>query len=408
MRTGVKYYILVIILLLSVGTIDANSIKFSNQAKISILTCSPTVDEVYALYGHTGIRVKDDSLAMDVVFDYGLFDFSSNNFIFRFIKGETDYMLGTRTFDHFMFEYYARGVGVEEQVLKFTPEQINEVGNFLFTNALPQNRVYRYNFLTENCSTKPRDIVENAFDQTIEYIPDGTEQTYRDLINESLILNQWVRFGINLIIGAKADKPITQHQKAFLPRYLHRDLDNASYTDPTTKETILILSSSTSLTNPEGKAKELIDAMENHTYKINYPLYIGWILLLLTLVITVTCEVRGYKWLGYIFDYIVFIVSFILGCIVFYLMFFSLHPCVSYNLNLMWLNPLPILFLIFFLFKSTRNYAIYYHFINFVLIFLFIILQLFKIQIVELAVIPYVLILLVRSLSYVYRYRRIM
>ena len=91
------------------------NVRLSDAAEISLLTCSPSDEEAYTLYGHTAIRVRDphpasDSMRpIDFVFNYGLFDFSKPHFIYRFARGETDYMLGGNDFEQFLVAYRARG-----------------------------------------------------------------------------------------------------------------------------------------------------------------------------------------------------------------------------------------------------------------------------------------------------------
>ena len=48
----------------------------SDKAEISVLTCSPG-KELYSLFGHTAIRVHDPEQDLDVVFNYGTFDFDT-------------------------------------------------------------------------------------------------------------------------------------------------------------------------------------------------------------------------------------------------------------------------------------------------------------------------------------------
>lgn len=60
----------------------------SGQAEIYLLTCSPG-QEVWAHYGHTGIRVLDPPTRRDVVFNYGIFDFNSDNFLWNFVRGKS-------------------------------------------------------------------------------------------------------------------------------------------------------------------------------------------------------------------------------------------------------------------------------------------------------------------------------
>ena len=69
----------------------ANAQTFlSEHAKISLLTTMPTDHAVYTLYGHTSIRVQDlvaENEKIDYVFNYGMFDPSIPNFMYRFAKG---------------------------------------------------------------------------------------------------------------------------------------------------------------------------------------------------------------------------------------------------------------------------------------------------------------------------------
>ena len=70
----------------------ASAQQGKDSLRISLLTCWPG-PEVYELFGHTGLRVQRISAEQpfDVVFNYGLFDFSTPHFVYRFTKGETDY-----------------------------------------------------------------------------------------------------------------------------------------------------------------------------------------------------------------------------------------------------------------------------------------------------------------------------
>ena len=157
--------------------------RLSDEAQISILTAAPSDDEVYTLYGHTAIRVKDSLYKLDTVFNYGIFDFSKPNFIYRFTKGETDYKLAAYNFSHYIIEYQMRGSEVTEQVLNLTPEEINKIWNALTVNAQPENAVYRYNFFFDNCATRPVAIVEEQVNGKVKYNNPPEPQTFRDLIN---------------------------------------------------------------------------------------------------------------------------------------------------------------------------------------------------------------------------------
>lgn len=87
-----KKNILFAILFLITTTAFCQSISLSENAKVSILTCG-LGPESYAMYGHTGIRIQDTSKQIDVVYNYGAFDFDTPNFIGKFVKGDLQYFV---------------------------------------------------------------------------------------------------------------------------------------------------------------------------------------------------------------------------------------------------------------------------------------------------------------------------
>ena len=116
---------------------------------LGVLTCSPGA-ESYSLYGHTALRYCNPQTGEDVVVNYGLFDFSSPNFVWRFVLGQTDYMVGAQPTVRFLQDYEAQGREVTEQVLNLTTEESGRLLQFLLWNIRPENRTHRYNYLTNN------------------------------------------------------------------------------------------------------------------------------------------------------------------------------------------------------------------------------------------------------------------
>jgi len=186
------------------------NVRLSDAAEISLLTCSPSDEEAYTLYGHTAIRVRDphpasDSMRpIDFVFNYGLFDFSKPHFIYRFARGETDYMLGGNDFEQFLAAYRARGSEVCEQTLALDSAERQRLLDALVENALPENRTYRYNFFFDNCATRPAAMIERAVNGSIAYEERREVETFRDLINGCTRRHPWLTFGCDLVVGAPA------------------------------------------------------------------------------------------------------------------------------------------------------------------------------------------------------------
>ncbi len=76
----------IILLIGSINTSFGQNILLSKSARASIITCD-TGNETYSLFGHTAIRITDVENNLDVVYNYGAFDFATPNFVAKFTKG---------------------------------------------------------------------------------------------------------------------------------------------------------------------------------------------------------------------------------------------------------------------------------------------------------------------------------
>ena len=362
----------------------------SDSAKISLMTCAPWSGAVYALYGHTAVWVKDDSTHTDVVFNYGFFDSSQPNFIYHFVRGETDYVLGVTSFEDFISEYRSKGVSVWEQPLNLSQGEKQTLWKALYINSLPENRSYRYNFLYDNCATRPRDMVEKYVEGKIIYPKTRDNQTYRNLLHECLHPYPWMEFGIDLIIGAPADRKIDERDKMFLPEYLMRAFEGAivkkndTLRYPLVQQTRVILTS-----NNAAKVSE---------HSIFTPLNMAFALLLITLLLSII-QVNNINngFLIKVFDTLLFGMVGLGGTIVFFLMYFSEHPATNPNWNFVWLNIISLLIAVLFWIKSAEKVVHIYHFINFAALTLFLFFWWLIPQQLPVASIPISLCLWVRS-----------
>ena len=365
-------------------------LQLSDSAKISLMTVSPWTGAVYSLYGHTVLRVEDDTTGVDAAFNYGYFDSSQPNFLLHFIKGETDYVLGVTTYQDFLSENQMKGLEVVKQELNLSKFQKQQLWEDLYINSLPENRSYRYNFLFDNCATKPRDIVEKIINKPIAYPSSLPNQTFRDLIHECVNDFTWMKFGIDLIIGSDADKYITNREKMFLPSYLMEGFADASVHNYDTINTPLVKSTDIIL---EADNKD-IKGGEWFTLK---PALIAFALLAITILISfLQIRFKHYN-TARIYDTILFSIAGIAGLIVTFLVFFSEHPAVSPNWNLMWLHFFHLVFAFLFWVKSFEKVVYYYHFINFAVLSLFLLGWYFIPQELPWATIPFAMNLWMRS-----------
>ena len=230
MRRNIRTYVVGLCLLMSLGT---NAQTLSDSARISLLTCTPG-KELYARYGHTAIRVYDVAQDLDIVFNYGIFSFDTDHFYWKFVRGETWYELGATSMKWFMREYNYEKRPVYEQVLNLTTEQREALWQALVINYQPENRKYLYNFVFDNCATRPYLLIANVLEDTITSDYTGnTGVTYRSFIRHYTGALTWANAGINLLFGPKADKPMTSDERLFLPEELMFFMESAHLSDGT-------------------------------------------------------------------------------------------------------------------------------------------------------------------------------
>ena len=366
----------------------SGDIQNTPRLTISLLTCEPSNSQIYTAWGHTAVRVQDPVLGIDIVFNYGIFSFDElGKFIYKFVKGETDYMLGVGTYQRSKREAAHKNAYLYEQELNLTDAEKVKILNALFENAKPENRYYRYNFFFDNCATRPRVLIEESMDSEINYPESTNQRTYRDIIHELLKDMKWYTLGIDLCMGSPTDEVVTGKDILFLPVELMNSFDKSTKA------------------NGEAfvKSKEIIYTPINQEEEKDFascipPIVASWILLFLILIHTFFYSTwgKGDKW----FDALLFGVAGLVGFAIFLLSFFSEHPCTFPNFNLLWINPLQLIFAFSLISKKGEEWKRKFHLLNLGLICVTLLLG-WTVQRFNPCCIPLMLCLALRSLHWV-------
>src|SRR5690606_6140033 len=159
-------------------------------------------------------------------YNYGTFNSFTEGFIVKFLRGKLPYTLTVNTYGNFLREYNYYERAVIEQIFALSPQEKVAVIQFLRNNAKPENAEYMYDFFFDNCSSRVTDVLEASLDRNIIY-PDDDGLTYRQMIQASLVRWPWTRFGIDLIIGSKADQLTGIRGQMFLPDHLSKILSSS-------------------------------------------------------------------------------------------------------------------------------------------------------------------------------------
>lgn len=322
-----------------------------DSVEISLLTCSPH-EEIYSLYGHTALRVNDKREGgRDMAVNYGMFSFGKPFFVLRFIFGLTDYEMGIEPFEAFCRQYEYYGSSVTQQTFNLTAEEKMAILAALDENYKPDNRVYRYNYFYDNCTTRARDMVLHHINGNVNWdtdsqsLPKGGEVTYRDMVHKCCQHHPWVMYGNDMLLGLQADFPTTREQQEFLPQNLMMNLCHA-----TRDFNGEVKSDTTQLVD----APVVIVPARTQVIEEDFPLRprdMFLILLVVTIAITLI-EAVSKKTLWW-YDALLMIACGLAG-IVLTMMLFSQHPTVRLNLQLLLFNPLP-LFFVWRMIKRTRK-----------------------------------------------------
>ena len=321
-----------ITLLLLLLTFSGNAqLQLTSESKISILTIGPG-EALNDAFGHTAIRIKDPVYKFDIVFDYGRYDFETENFYLKFTQGKLDYEISQSEFNTFFGNYQHQKRSVKEQQLNLNSEQKTAFYLLLKENIKPENKSYPYDFFYNNCATKIIEGIETIVNDQIVYVPSTSfeQLTFRNLIRSDLNENSWGSFGIDIALGSKIDQIASVEEHLFLPKYLYQLLENSHLkTDSTT----LVTASKT--LNPSEKVTK--------TNFFGSPLFILGILALIMVLITYNdfkTKTRS-TWL----DVSVFGLTGCIGLVLVLLWFATDHTATAYNYNLLWACALNILFI---------------------------------------------------------------
>jgi hypothetical protein len=304
--------------------------RLSPEAKISLITCS-SGPELYAIFGHSAVRVNDPVNGLDIVFNYGTFDFDEPNFYLKFARGKLNYKLSISYFRDFVYSYTMDNRSVYEQEMNFTEEQKQQYWAFLTNNYLPQNRFYLYDFFFDNCATRIRDGVEATFPNQVRFNISkfDKDMSFRNLIDLYLPPQPWGDFGIDLALGARIDREATPYEYMFLPDYLAKGFANATLTEK--GQTVPLV----------GEMKVVFER-EPIEFSRGFftPTVLLWVFFAVVLALTVMDFIKRRR--SRVFDMTFFFMTGIIGIILLLLWFATDHQATANNFNLLWAIPTHI------------------------------------------------------------------
>lgn len=337
--------IILSLLFLSVYVYGNEGLRDSTQQdrySLSILTYEPG-NEVYAIFGHSAIRVVDNKLNTDFVYNYGIFDFDTPNFALKFVRGNLLYQLARTPYQYVSYAMFRENRSVYEQRLRLTTAEATSLVKALELNYLPENRYYLYDFFHDNCATRVHEIIFRHIDSTVVFDSGKyRSHTFRTLLDSYTQDNYWLSNGINILLGKTADEKMKPVEYMFIPDYvmeIYAEMQvkrDAEFVNLTTAPVPLFVADKLNVKAPFPWSAIMLSIS---------------IFLFIWSVWEMKRNPRKNKLIKF-FDFLMFFIFGIVGVTLVALWLGSMHEAFENNWNILWLNPLYLVLA----FASLKKY----------------------------------------------------
>lgn len=202
----------------------------SNPADLTVtlVTFSPG-DTLVEWWGHSSFVVEDRTLKQARLYNFGMFGpregDDTSGFIKDFIKGRLIFWVDEES-PNWTFSLYKRlNRDVRMQELDLEPSEALQIAKALATHVLPENKYYRYHHYNDNCSTRPRDMIDAAIGGQLKAATSGpSKYTLRQQTLRYSMVSPAFSLVLDFLQGDFLDHPMTQQGDAYLPDELETQL----------------------------------------------------------------------------------------------------------------------------------------------------------------------------------------
>lgn len=195
------------------------------QLKCYLLTVGPG-EELYLWFGHTGIIIEEED-GNSKFYDFGNFSFKSDHFYRNFAMGRLIYLKIGVSAPAYLNYIVRENRDVTLQQLNISQENIRKMKAVLEQNILPENNTYLYHHYLDNCSTRPRDIINTALDGQLKQASDQpADASFRSSFRRYTSHSFFPDWLLSLLQGRTIDTPVKKWDTMFLPDELMKQLDD--------------------------------------------------------------------------------------------------------------------------------------------------------------------------------------
>lgn len=183
--------------------------------------------EVWELFGHNALWLRDPASGLDHTYSFGYFEIDRPGFHLDFARGIMLYYGASSPVEREFAFYRARQRSISAQRLNLSPSQVRTLQQTIHEAIFPHPQYYAYDYFRNNCSTWLRDLIDQVVDGQLEsqLRAEPARLNFRDHTRRMTFDRPWIHTGILLLMGSSLDQPISAWDEAFLPEDLARWLD---------------------------------------------------------------------------------------------------------------------------------------------------------------------------------------
>ncbi len=318
-----------IALLFAYASVRGQGITLSPQARFSLLTVGPG-DELYSAFGHSALRLQDARQGIDIAFNYGTFDFNTDNFYVKFLRGQLPYMLSVQNTPTLLADAAESHRYVWEQEMNLTPVEAQRLIDVLLINYRPENRFYAYHFYNDNCATRLGQVLQKAAIR-VRFDSSATGRSYRHMLHTYLYARPWVHLGIDVVLTIPIDVAANRGQAMFLPDSLAAGFARATIADSTGSRSLV-------------RANRILNDVASRPHPWPEPLLLFTFFLVLSIATSFSTQKMNQGWLVRIlthafWDRLLLAAVGLVGFILLLLWVATPNAYMAWNLNLLWALP---------------------------------------------------------------------
>lgn len=197
----------------------ATSTPTPDVPRIEVLTFGRGEDP-FSHFGHAAVCIRDRATPEGRCLNYGTADFSTPvPLTLSFLRGEASFWVSEVDRPRTVAWYQRENRSIERQDLPLAPEEATALRAALEASSAPDVRYYKYHHFRDNCTTRIRDLIDNATGGRLaaatKDAPSG--HRFRDYVEDGFGDQLALLALSHVMVGRAVDRPASEWEAMFLP-----------------------------------------------------------------------------------------------------------------------------------------------------------------------------------------------